>query len=181
MWSLAMKNFFSSGMNTRDETFWTAFYTKPRSEKKAAERLLLKGFEVYCPTTTVVRQWSDRKKKVKEPVFSSYIFARINEARRQQILVDPSVVSSVFWLGKPVRIRDTEIEAIKEFLDDYAAVNSAVIDLEKGDKAVITSGPLRGEEGVVRQKRGGKVLLQLYSLGMELQAEIAIGKVDTVK
>lgn len=168
-------------MNNKTETYWTAFYTKPRNEKKAAERLLLKGYDVYCPTTTVIRQWSDRKKKVKEPVFSSYVFAKVNEAVRQQVLMDPSIVSSVFWLGKPVRIRDTEIQAIREFLNDYVVVRSAAFDLNKGDRAVITAGPLRGEEGIVRQKRGGKVLLQLYSLGLELQAEIAIGKLDAVR
>lgn len=168
-------------MNSNTYTYWTAFYTKPRSEKKAAERLSLKGFEVYCPTTTVVKQWSDRKKKVKEPVFSSYIFARVDEALRQQILIDPSVVNSVFWLKKPVRIRDTEIEAVKEFLDDFPQVNGAVLDIEQGDRAIIMAGPLKGEEGVVRQKRGGKVLLQLYSLGLELQAEVAVNKLDAIK
>ncbi|MCE7995882.1 MAG: UpxY family transcription antiterminator [Roseivirga sp.] len=168
-------------MNTKVGTYWTAFYTKPRNEKKVAERLLLQGFEVYCPTITVVKQWSDRKKKVKEPVFSSYIFAHVNEQKRQQILMDPAIVSSVFWLKKPVHIRDAEIQAIKEFLDDFPQVKGAVLEIAPGDRAVITAGPLRGEEGVVRQKRGGKVLLQLYSLGLELQAEVSIGKLDTVK
>ena len=121
------------------------------------------------------------KKKVKEPVFSSYIFARVDEAQRQQILIDPSIVSSVFWLRRPVRIRDFEIEAIKEFLDDFSQVKGAQLDISQGDRAVITSGPFRGEEGVVREKRGGKVLLQLHSLGLELQAEVAIGKLDAVK
>lgn len=168
-------------MSNKINLYWTAFYTKPRSEKKAAERLLLKGFEVYCPTTTVVKQWSDRKKKVKEPVFSSYIFARVDEVERQQILTEPSVVSSVYWLKKPVRIRDAEIQAIKEFLSDFPQVDGWVLDIAKGDRAVITGGPLKGEEGVVRQKRGGKVLLQLYSLGLELQAEVAIGRLETLK
>ncbi|GAB5524334.1 MAG: UpxY family transcription antiterminator [Roseivirga sp.] len=168
-------------MNNKKNTYWTAFYTKPRSEKKAAERLLSKGFEVYCPTTTVIKQWSDRKKKIKEPVFSSYIFARVHEPARQQILTDPSIVSSVFWLKKPVQIRDAEIQAIKDFLNDFPGAKSAALNISQGDKAIIMVGPLRGEEGVVREKRGDKVLLQLNSLGLELQAEISIGKLDAVK
>ena len=168
-------------MSIKKGTYWTAFYTKPRNEKKAAERLLSKGLEVYCPTTTVIKQWSDRKKKVKEPVFSSYIFARVNETVRQQILTDPSIVSSVFWLRKPVHIRDAEIQAIKEFLNDFPGARSATLGLSQGDQAVIMIGPLRGEEGIVRERRGDKVLLQLNSLGLELQAEIAIGKLDIVK
>jgi transcription antitermination factor NusG len=161
--------------------YWTAFYTKPRNEKKSAERLSSKGFEVYCPTTTVVKQWSDRKKKVKEPVFSSYIFARVDEADRQAIILDPSIVSSVFWLKKPVKIREVEIQAIKDFLNDFAQVKSVNLDITRGDRAVINAGPLRGEEGIVRERRGDKVLLQLNGLGLGLQAEVAIGKLDSVK
>lgn len=160
--------------------YWTAFYTKPRSEKKSAERLVARGFEVYCPTTTVMRQWSDRKKKVKEPVFSSYIFAKVDESQRQQMLTDPSVVSSVFWLKRPVRIPEGEIQAIKQFLEDFTEVNSTALEISQGDRAVITSGPFRGEEGIVREKRGSKVLLQLHSLGLELQAEVAIGRLNTI-
>lgn len=161
--------------------YWTAFYTKPRNEKKSAQRLSSKGFEVYCPTTTVVKQWSDRKKKVKEPVFSSYIFARVDETERQAIITDPSIVSSVFWLRKPVQIREVEIQAIKDFLNDFAQVKSVNLDITRGDRAVINAGPLRGEEGIVRERRGDKVLLQLNGLGLGLQAEVAIGKLDSVR
>ncbi len=167
-------------MSIKKDTYWTAFYTKPRNEKKAAERLLSKGLEVYCPTTTVIKQWSDRKKKIKEPVFSSYIFARVNEAERQQILTDPSIVSSVFWLKKPVVIRQNEIDAIKRFLQEFPQEIKSVA-IAAGDRAMISAGPLRGEEGVVVERRGNKALLQLQSLGLELQAEVSINKLDTVK
>lgn len=167
-------------MNTKKDTYWTAFYTKPRNEKKAAERLLSKGLEVYCPTTTVVKQWSDRKKKIKEPVFSSYIFARVDESARQQILTDPSIVSSVFWLKKPVVIRQSEINAIKQFLQEFPLEIRSVA-IAEGDRAMISAGPLRGEEGVVVQRRGNKALLQLQSLGLELQAEISISKLNLAK
>ncbi len=167
-------------MNNRNESYWTAFYTKPRNEKKAAERLLSKGLEVYCPTTTVVKQWSDRKKKIKEPVFSSYIFARVDETARQQILTDPSIVSSVFWLKRPVVIRQSEINAIKQFLQEFPQEIRSVA-IAEGDRAMISAGPLRGEEGVVIQRRGNKALLQLQSLGLELQAEISISKLNLAK
>jgi transcription antitermination factor NusG len=136
---------------------------------------------MYCPTTTVIKQWSDRKKKVQEPVFTSYIFAKVNETQRQDILKDPSIVSSVFWLKRPVIIRDNEIQAIKHFLEDFSEAKISTRDISKGDRAVINSGPFRGEEGIVREKRGNKALLHLYSLGTELHAEIALAKLDTIK
>ena len=169
-------------MNNNSNTYWTAFYTKPRSEKKASERLSVKGFQVYCPTRTILRQWSDRKKKVKEPVFTSYIFARVDEVKRQQILYEPSIVSSVFWLGKPVVIRDTEIDEIERFLSEHPeAQGMSTGTLKPGQEARVVRGPLDGESGIVRQIRGNKVILEISNLGIELQAEIAVSKIEPLK
>ncbi|MEO6221006.1 MAG: transcription termination/antitermination NusG family protein, partial [Ginsengibacter sp.] len=51
------------------EKTWYVVYTRPRWEKKIAENLLRLGIEHYCPLNKVTRQWSDRKKKVLEPLF----------------------------------------------------------------------------------------------------------------
>ena len=78
------KNLYYYGMQITDELkYWTAFYTKPRNEKKVSERLLGSGFEIYCPVRTVLKQWSDRKKKIKEVLFTSYLFAYVNENERR--------------------------------------------------------------------------------------------------
>jgi hypothetical protein len=53
------------------ETKWYAVYTRPRWEKKVAEILTDKKIENYCPLNKVVRQWSDRKKIVHEPLFTT--------------------------------------------------------------------------------------------------------------
>ena len=61
--------------------FWYAVYTKPRWEKKVAERLLEKGIDHYCPLNKVIRQWSDRKKAILEPIFKGYVFVRTPEKK----------------------------------------------------------------------------------------------------
>ena len=57
---------------------WYVIYTKPRSEKKVAERLSEDGVEVYCPMIKTIRQWSDRKKKVLLPMFPGYVFVHVS-------------------------------------------------------------------------------------------------------
>ena len=56
--------FDTSWDKPQDHIYWYALYVKPRSEKKVATRLTNLGFEVCVPTQQVMRQWSDRKKKV---------------------------------------------------------------------------------------------------------------------
>ncbi|MAX81573.1 MAG: antitermination protein NusG [Crocinitomicaceae bacterium] len=154
------------------DRYWTPFYTKSRNEKKVAERLLELGHEVYCPQTETIKIWSDRKKKVKEPLFKSYVFVRVNEQDRMTVLQDPGIVFNLQWLGKPALIRDEEIEAIQRFLKENPSAKSVGETLEKGQVVKVKSGVLQGNLGIVKEVRRGKVLLTLQRIGFVLQAEI---------
>jgi len=167
-------------MSNAFKTYWTAFYTKPRNEKKAAERLTLEGFEIYCPTRSVIKQWSDRKKKVTEPVFSSYIFAYVNEISRAQILMDPSIVCNVHWLGKPVVIRDKEISEIRDFLNEFPLATLGSADFKKEDKVLVNSGPLSKLEGTVSKIKGNRATLNIESLGIVIHAEISLNRLEKI-
>ena len=43
-------------------------FTQNQDMKKALERLSINGFEVFCPMTITIKQWSDRKKKISTPL-----------------------------------------------------------------------------------------------------------------
>jgi len=159
-------------MKANQTKYWTAFYTKPRNEKKVAERLGEKGFTIYCPVRSVLKQWSDRKKKVKEVLFTSYLFAQVDETERTEILQDQGIVSSVFWLKEPVRIPESEIQGIKDFLSNHENANIELERFQQGETLQIHGGPFKGEEGVVEQIKGNKVVLSLKSLSIDLKAEI---------
>jgi len=159
-------------MKADQEKYWTAFYTKPRNEKKVAERLEANGFIVYCPVRSVLKQWSDRKKKVKEVLFTSYLFAQVNEIERSEILQDQGIVSSVFWLKEPVKIPEEEIQAIKDFLTNHEDSSIELGKFHEGEILQIQGGPFKGGEGIIERIKGNKVVLRLKSLGIDLTAEI---------
>lgn len=165
-----------SGENNR---VWLAAYTKPRNEKKVSERLVLKGFEVYCPLREDIRQWSDRKKKVKEPLFKSYVFVHVSEQERLSILEDPGVVQFVFWLGKPAVVKDSDIEEVRVFLEEYPSAIVNQIEIKRGTKVKVSAGPLKDQKGQVHEVRGHKAVLIIENLGLELLAEIHVNKIST--
>jgi len=160
---------------------WHAFYTKPRTEKKLAERLRAKGFEVYAPTQIVLKQWSDRKKKVEEPLFRSYVFVNILAKDQLEILQTPGTVAMVRWLGKPAIIRDEEIIAIKEFLALSSGSHIEMRDFKKGDKLRVKHGNLENASGTVIRQTKQKVILAIEKLGMALYAEIPKSQVENIK
>lgn len=139
-------------------------YTKPRTEKKAAERLTAKGYEVYCPVIKTMRQWSDRKKKVQLPMFPSYIFAFSDEKERPLLLHDPGVLNFVFWLGKPAFVRDREMEAIKKIAESGEEIQVEGVRLEKGQLVTIPEGPFKGLTGKVDKLDSRKVIVFVEQL-----------------
>jgi transcriptional antiterminator RfaH len=75
---------------------WFVIYTKSKNEKKVSERLEAMGIEVFRPMVTTIRQWSDRKKKIKTPLLNSYIFVKIEEQNRNKVFEIPGVVRYLF-------------------------------------------------------------------------------------
>lgn len=136
--------------------FWRVFYTFPRTEKKVEDRLEERGIEVFLPKITVTRQWSDRKKKVVEPLFRNYIFARVDEGDRLRVLQTDGVVRCVGFNGSPAVVTEEEIEAIRIAQRDPERL--AVIEFpprpEVGTPVVVEEGPLRGLRGEVVEHRG---------------------------
>jgi len=151
---------------------WLALYSRPRWEKKVAQLLTEKGLESYCPVNKVRRKWSDRVKLVEEPLFKSYVFVRVTDEDRTAVRMTPGVINFVYWNGKPALIKEKEINAIKQFLNDYENVEVKPIKLELNQRVKITKGPLMDQEGKVLELQRKTVKVAIDSLGYLLIAHI---------
>jgi transcription antitermination factor NusG len=159
------------------ELAWYAVYTKPRAEAKVADRLLEKGLEVYYPTVHELRQWSDRKKMVERPLFSSYVFVKADLTNYQKVRQVYGVVNFVYHLGKPAKIREQEIEAIKSFLN---IAIPETISFEPYQEVLIIEGPLAGKKGTIESVGKNTLRLSISELKLSLKAEISHSKVEKV-
>lgn len=141
---------------------WFAAYTKPRSEKITAKRLLEAGIEVYLPLQKRLRSWSDRKKLVEEPVIRSYIFVRITAAEYYKVLQDWGVVRYVCFEGKAVPIPDIQIDLLKRVMGEGLEVEGVEEALEPGTWVEVCSGALMGYQGeMVKHQGKSKVVIRL--------------------
>ena len=123
-----------------DAKHWFALFTKPRHEFKAEEQLKMIGVNSYLPVVNKVKQWSDRKKKISEPVFRSYIFIYANEAERLAALEQTSIIRCLSEHRRPAVIPDWQIENLKRMLD-YKAEYFVYEGLVSGTKVEIKEGP----------------------------------------
>tara|TARA_B100001093_G_C26857933_1_gene1028368 strand:- start:4015 stop:4506 length:492 start_codon:yes stop_codon:yes gene_type:complete len=152
---------------------WIVIYTKPKNEKKVQEQLSIMGHEAYCPCQRKLKQWSDRKKWVQEPIFKSYVFIQPpqSELKKKEILQLHGVVRFLYWLGKPAKVKQTEIDAIKTFVAGYN--NIQVHSFNKGITIQVKDGLLKGSKGVVMYQTKNEVILRIDQLGMSLSAKIS--------
>lgn len=148
---------------------WLVLYTKPRTEKKLSERLERKGYQVYCPLKTVLKEWSDRKKKVEIPIFPSYVFVKpVSEDERQKILYDPQAVNYVYWLGKPAVVSEKEMSQVQSFLQTGITEGFNIDCVQIGQEVEIDTGVFKGHQGKVKSISTKKLVLELTQLGVQL-------------
>lgn len=127
---------------------WFVLYTKPRQEFKATFELEKKEIEYYLPTISRIRQWSDRKKKILEPLFRGYVFIHSNEKERLVALQQEPIVRTICFDGKPSAIPEWEIDNLKKLLEK--AENVVVSNkLQLGTKIQIVEGPFKDVVGVI--------------------------------
>lgn len=153
---------------------WYAIYTKPRQEQKVAKQLANFGFTIYLPLKTEVKQWSDRKKKVTSPIFTSYVFIQIEEAKRSSVFVIDGVLNYVFWLGKPAVIRDQEMKLMQDEIEKPNSLVS-ITQLQPGEQIQLKEGVFKGQEARVEFVSNTKTHLFLPSLGIKLVINRIIG------
>jgi len=170
---------------------WHVVYTKPRWEKKVAVLLSKKGIENFCPLNKVLRQWSDRKKIVEEPLFSGYVFLKTTTAEKWRIKEVDGILNYVHWLGKPAIVPETEIETIKRFLNEHQTLHistthfkpndrvnilsGAFIDtthFQPNDRVNILSGAFIDTQAKVIVQKGKHVILEIPSLQLTLTAQL---------
>ena len=144
---------------------WFVIYTKANQEIKVTEQLNKIGIYTYCPTVSIIKQYSDRKKKILKPVIPSYVFVFIEEGRRNDIFSVFGVVRYLFWLGKPAIVKEKEIELMKKYLNgEFQSVS--LTNFTKGQLHKISQGVFAGRVGKIIEIQKNKIKLQLESLGM---------------
>ncbi|MCD9575235.1 UpxY family transcription antiterminator [Flavobacterium soyae] len=148
---------------------WYVIYTKPKWEKKVAERFAEIGIECYCPLIIKIKQWSDRKKKVEMPLFNSYVFVKLPDNERNSVFEIAGVVRYLFWLGKPAVVRDEEINIIKNSLKSPNIADASVLPFHVGDKIKLESGAFNNQNAIVQEVSNTHYILILESLGCVLK------------
>jgi len=164
------------------ETKWYAVYTRPRFEKQVFKELLEQGIEAYLPLIKTMRQWSDRKKMVEVPLFSSYVFVHIERSSYDQVLQTHGAVKYITFEGKAATIPSEQIDNLKIIVDSNEKVEATWDTRRKGDQVVVIAGSLKGLKGeLITEGRRKKVLVRIQGIDQNLTVEVHSSLIETIR
>lgn len=172
-------------LDSHDVKFWHALYVRSRYEKKVLAQLEDMGIQAYLPIISTVKQWSDRRKRVQEPLFKSYVFVFSNDKQYVPILNVYGVVKFVCFEKEAVIIPENQILAIKKFVSEYEKGEEYKMnndgELEVGQMVRIINGPMKGLTGrldTIRNKR--HLIVYIDVVGQSIPVHIPRAKVEPV-
>src|SRR5215203_6579385 len=123
-----------------------------------------KGLVSYCPLNKVHKKWSDRIKLIEEPLFKSYVFVQVKEEDQLQVRTVSGVLNFVYWNGKPAVVKESEIETIRKFLNEYEDVQVKPVNLQTNQAVMVRRGLLMNKTGRIKRLMNNKVEVLIESL-----------------
>lgn len=158
---------------------WYPVYTNSRAEKKAYEELQKKGIEAYLPLRRTVKQWSDRKKVVEEPLIKSYLFVKIGIKEQAAVLMTRGIARFLYFSGKIASIPQQQIDGLKLLLATEEDLEVLDFEIEPGTKVLVKAGPFKDLTAeAVKYKGKNHVILRLDNLGVAFELKISTAFIE---
>lgn len=177
--TITLRHFPASDLAAR-AAHWYALSVRSRFEKKTEAELRRKGIETFLPLVEEVRMWSDRKKRVHEPLFRGYVFVKSDLSNRLSIVQTDGVVRFVGVRNAASPIPEEQINWTRILAGSPDAIRREQY-VGVGERVRIIAGPFRGVEGfVVMVREGARVVVSLPAIAQSVSVQIAPEFVERV-
>ncbi len=163
-------------MNKPLKTGWYVLYVKSCQEKKVETLLQENKINAYVPLVKTIRKWSDRKKVIMKPLFSSYVFVNIKSKRDFHTAIDTNGACAYIRFGSEYAIvSDNEIKRIKFILesDDIKDIENNSKLIRVGEIRTIQEGALCGLDcEIVKINNKNKIIVRISSIQQNILATL---------
>jgi len=162
------------------EAKWFAVYTSTHQERCVSRHLTERRVESFLPVYRTRRHWKKRAPETVElPLFPNYVFVRIGRAERTVVLCTPGVFSIVGSGQKAWELPDREIETLRNGVRQREIEPHSYLTV--GERARVTSGVLKGLEGViVRKKNSLQIVLNLDQIMRSVAIEVNADELEPI-
>ncbi len=158
---------------------WYAVHTRSRHEKQVDLFLGRKEIETFLPLVHTLSRRKDRKKHVDIPLFPGYMFVHVEKERLFDVKYTRGVTRIIgVDIDDPTPIPDKQIMDIKSVLETDVQLDPFPY-LKKGRAVRVKSGPLKGFDGILVERKGHyKLVIQIDLLQKGAAAEVFISDIE---
>lgn len=160
---------------------WYVIYTRPKYEKRIAQRLSESEVDNYLPLTRIVSQWHDRKKIIESPLFPNYVFAHLKNTK--DFYKGSATDGFVRYVGFGNQIAVINHSVIDNIKIAMCGQNIEVYDqpFEPGQKLLIQEGPLAGCScELVKYNGKTKALVRVQLLNRNLLVDVPVDIIGAI-
>ncbi len=151
---------------------WFALQVKSKLTKTVADVLRFKGYDAFTPCRSVERQWCDRVRTIHVPVLMGYVFVKMDLRYRMPILTTPGVYNVVGVGRQPTMIQQQEVDTVRGLVGSGLPIEPWPY-LQRGDRARIEKGPLRGLTGILVDVRNScRVVISVEAIQRSIAIQI---------
>lgn len=138
---------------------WLVIHTRPKQEFRALQHLQNQSYTCYLPTVQAVKPLRGKLTACSEPLFSRYIFVRVNPSscRITSLASTRGVSKLVSFGGRFATVPDEMIEALQK------TAPVVRIPFSTGDPVRVKVGSLADLEGIYRLPRGDERAIVLIN------------------
>ena len=97
------------------DNIWYVLRVKAQHELKVVSNLDKMGLNSCAPHIEEIRQWSDRKKKIKKPLISRHVFVQLSIKDEFKVFSSNGVLGYLNLQGKRAKVLDKEINILKNY------------------------------------------------------------------
>lgn len=95
--------------------FWQVVRVRPGCEFLAQSDFQSMNIETFVPFTHEIRQWSDRKKRIKKCLIPRHVFIKIDPKREREVYSSKYVMSYLNLNGSRAKVWNHEIDLLRDY------------------------------------------------------------------
>ena len=149
---------------------WVVLKTGPRCEKRVQGHCQFLDLPVYLPLLNKTHRYGGRVREFTSPLFPGYVFCIMPCDLRLAVLEHRHVVRILEVADQAGLVN--QLNSIEKALRSQELVEVMPF-LQEGRRATVTSGPLRGVEGIVQRLKGRtRVVMNIDMIQQSVAVEV---------
>ena len=159
---------------------WYVLYVNVRHEKKVFDRLHELNVETYLPLVKTQKQWSDRVKTIEQPLFTGYVFVKLEEVELEKPLFVKGVLNYLKFSKKHAIVKDDEIEGLKFLVSHGYELQEDSDEIKVGSKVKLLLSQFKEISATIHEIKESYVFVTFEGLNQNFKLKTPKGAIKIV-